>query len=53
MNANIENTLKWMKHHLDEAENVVAVLGIEMLLEGGGKVLLDNEETYRVEIEYG
>lgn len=53
MNANIENTLKWMKHHLDEAENVVAVLGIEMVLEGGGKVLLDNEETYRVEIEYG
>ncbi|MBE5875614.1 MAG: hypothetical protein E7290_01850 [Lachnospiraceae bacterium] len=53
MNNNIENTLKWMKHHLNEADNIVAVLGIEMVLEGGGKALLDNEETYRVEDEYG
>lgn len=53
MNGNMENTLKWMKHHLDEAENVVVVLGIEMVLEGGGRALLENDETYRVEDEYG
>lgn len=53
MNDNLENTLKWMKHHLDEADNVVVLLGIEMVLEGGGIALLDNDETYRVEDEYG
>lgn len=53
MNYNVENTIKWMKQHLNEANNVVAFLGIEMVLEGGGYSLLDNDETYRVEDEYG
>lgn len=48
-----ERTINYMKRRIAEAGNIVAILGIEMLVEGGGYDLDANDETYRVEEEYG
>lgn len=48
-----ERVLNYLKKKIQEAGNVVAILGIEMLVEGGGFDLDTNDETYRVESKYG
>lgn len=48
-----EKVVNYIKRTVADAKNIVAVLGIEMLTEGGGYDLDSNEETYRVEELYG
>lgn len=48
-----EKIINHIKRTVADAKNIVAVLGIEMLTEGGGYDLDTNEETYRVEELYG
>lgn len=48
-----ENVIHYIRKQIKAARNIVAILGIEMLVEGGGYDLDTNEETYRVEEEYG
>lgn len=48
--AKVVNYIRGM---IRNAKNIVAVLGIEMLVEGGGYDLDSNEETYRAEQLYG
>lgn len=45
--------VNYIKRKIRDSRNVVAVLGIEMLVEGGGCDLDSNDENYRVEEEYG
>lgn len=48
-----ESVLNYIKRRIQSAGSIVAILGIEMLVEGGGYDLDTNDETYRVESEYG
>lgn len=48
-----ERIVNYIKKKMQKSHNVVAVLGIEMLVEGGGCDLDSNVENYRVEEEYG
>lgn len=48
-----EKIINYIKKKIKDSHNVVAVLGIEMLVEGGGYDLDSNLENYRVEEEYG
>lgn len=48
-----EKVVNYIRGVLKNAGNIVAVLGIEMLVEGGGYDLDSNEETYRAEQLYG
>lgn len=48
-----EKIINYIKKKIRGSHNIVAVLGIEMLVEGGGYDLDCNEENYRVEKEYG
>ena len=48
-----ERVIQYIRKKIQAAKKIVAVLGIEMLVEGGGYDLDTNEETYRVEEEYG
>lgn len=48
-----EKVINYIRRKIAEAGKIVAVLGIEMLVEGGGYDLDSNEETYRVEELYG
>ncbi len=45
--------INYIRRKIKDSRNIVAVLGIEMLVEGGGSDLDSNDETYRVEQEYG
>ena len=45
--------ISYIKRKIKDSHNIVAVLGIEMLVEGGGCDLDSNVENYRVEEEYG
>lgn len=48
-----EKVINYIRKRISTSKNVVAVLGIEMLVEGGGYDLDTNDHTYRVEEEYG
>lgn len=48
-----EKVINYIREAIKNARNIVAVLGIEMLVEGGGYDLDSNEETYRAEMLYG
>lgn len=48
-----EKVVNYIKKKIRDSKHVVAVLGIEMLVEGGGCDLDSNDENYRVEEEYG
>lgn len=48
-----EKVINYIKRKIKDSRNIVAVLGIEMLVEGGGYDLDSNVENYRVEEEYG
>ena len=48
-----ERVIHYIKRKIRDARNIVAVLGVEMLIEGGGYDLSTNEEIYRVEEKYG
>lgn len=48
-----ERVINYIKKRIAHAGNIVAILGIEMLIEGGGYDLDANDETYRVEEMYG
>ena len=48
-----EKIINYIRKKIADARNIVAVLGIEMLTEGGGYDLDSNEETYRAEELYG
>lgn len=48
-----EKVINYIRRKIVDARNIVAVLGIEMLTEGGGYDLDSNEETYRAEELYG
>ncbi len=48
-----EKVVNYIKKKIKDSHNIVAVLGIEMLVEGGGYDLDSNMENYRVEEEYG
>lgn len=45
--------INYIKKRIRDSHKIVAVLGIEMLVEGGGYDLDSNVENYRVEEEYG
>lgn len=45
--------INYIKRKIRDSHSIVAVLGIEMLVEGGGCDLDSNVENYRVEEEYG
>ncbi|MDE5696005.1 MAG: NAD-dependent deacetylase [Lachnospiraceae bacterium] len=45
--------INFIKKRIKDSHNIVAVLGIEMLVESGGCDLDSNDENYRVEEEYG
>ncbi|MCI8900631.1 MAG: NAD-dependent deacetylase [Lachnospiraceae bacterium] len=45
--------VNYLKRKIKDSRNIVAVLGIEMIVEGGGYDLDCNDENYRVEEEYG
>ena len=47
-----EKVVNYIKRKIKDSHNIVAVLGIEMLVEGGGYDLDSNMENYRVEEEY-
>lgn len=48
-----EKVVNYIRRKIKDSRSVVAVLGIELLVEGGGYDLDTNAETYRVEKEYG
>ncbi|MDE6052433.1 MAG: hypothetical protein K2G55_01445 [Lachnospiraceae bacterium] len=48
-----EKIVNYIRKKMQKSHKVVAVLGIEMLVEGGGCDLDSNDENYRVEEEYG
>lgn len=48
-----KHILKCLRRHIKEANNIVAILGVEMLVESGGVNFDTNDETYRIEQEYG
>lgn len=48
-----ERVIHYIKRKIKNAKKIVAVLGIEMLIEGGGYDLSSNDENYRVEEKYG
>ncbi len=48
-----ERIVNFIKRKIKNCKSIVAVLGIEMLVEGGGYDLDTNEENYRVEEKYG
>lgn len=48
-----EKVINHIRRKIKDSHNIVAVLGIEMLVEGGGCDLDSDEEHYRVEEEYG
>mgnify|MGYP006990167955 CR=1 FL=1 len=48
-----ERIINFIKRKIENSKNIVAVLGIEMLVESGGYDLDTNDENYRVEEEYG
>ena len=48
-----ERIVNYIRKKIQNSHKVVAVLGIEMLVEGGGYDLDSNDENYRVEEEYG
>lgn len=48
-----EKVINFIRKKMKSSKKIVAVLGIELLVEGGGYDLDSNEETYRVEEEYG
>lgn len=48
-----ERVIKYLRQKISEANKIVAIIGTEMLVEGGGVDLDSNEHTYRVEEEYG
>lgn len=48
-----EKVVNYIKRKVSEAGSIVAILGIEMLTEGGGYDLDSNEQTYRAEELYG
>lgn len=48
-----EKIINYLKRKISEAQKIVAIVGTEMLVEGGGIDLDSNEHTYRVEEEYG
>lgn len=48
-----EKIINYIRKKIADARNIVAVLGIEMLTEGGGYDIDSNEETYRAEELYG
>ena len=48
-----EKVIQYIKRKIKNAKNIVAVIGIEMLVEGGGYDLSSNDEHYRVEDKYG
>lgn len=48
-----ERVIQYIKKKIKSAKSIVAVLGIEMLTEGGGYDLSCNEEHYRIEETYG
>lgn len=48
-----EKVISYIRKKIMDAGNIVAVLGIEMLVEGGGYDFDSNEETYRAEELYG
>lgn len=48
-----EKVINYIRRRIRDSRNIVAVLGIEMLVEGGGYDLDSNDENYRVEEEYG
>ncbi|MCM1296455.1 MAG: hypothetical protein NC311_13035 [Muribaculaceae bacterium] len=45
--------INYIRKKIKDSHNIVAVLGIEMLVEGGGTDLDSNDENYRIEEEYG
>ncbi|MDE7274418.1 MAG: hypothetical protein K2N95_15430 [Lachnospiraceae bacterium] len=48
-----EKIINFIRKRISDSHSIVAVLGIEMLVEGGGCDLDSNDENYRVEEEYG
>lgn len=48
-----EKVINYIRGAIKDAKNIVAVIGIEMLVEGGGYDLDSNDETYRAETLYG
>lgn len=48
-----EKVINYIRRKIRASRNVVAILGVEMLVEGGGCDLDSNDENYRVEEEYG
>ena len=48
-----EKIINYIRGAIKDSKNIVAVIGIEMLVEGGGYDLDSNEETYRAETLYG
>lgn len=46
-------TIEYLQRCLKDSHRIVAILGIEMLVESGGRNLDSNEESYRMEEEYG
>lgn len=45
--------IDYISKKIRDAREIVAILGVEMLVEGGGYDLDSNDENYRVEEEYG
>jgi len=48
-----EKIVNYIRKKMQQSRSVVAVLGIEMLVECGGYDLDSNDENYRIEEEYG
>lgn len=48
-----EKVIRYIKRKIKDSHKIVAVLGIEMLLESGGIDLDSNYEHYRLEEDYG
>ena len=48
-----EKIISYIRKKISKANKIVAMLGIDMLLDGGGFNLDSNEQTYRIEETYG
>ena len=48
-----EHTIQALQRCIKDSHHIVAIIGIEMMVEGGGINLDSNEQTYRMEQEYG
>ena len=46
-------TIENLQRCIKDSNHIVAILGIEMLVESGGRNFDSNEESYRMEEEYG